>query len=209
MKKVKVLYNTVEGLKPTQGYKGDFCVDIYASEGRLIPPLSFKSIKVPTDFRLAFDPDEFGLKMNLRSGVSANTPIIMSNSTGIVEGNFRDQMRILVRNTFIDNSLVDFAFTSEAERIPVSEIPADVLANAREFFEAELSLLGYPPADDERGQEVFKSVVPRGTVYIAKHNRVAQIHFQEKVEPEFIYEDNLPDSNRGKRGLGSSGVEKK
>ncbi|ALA13006.1 dUTP nucleotidohydrolase [Bacillus phage TsarBomba] len=209
MKKVDVLYNTEEGLKPTQAYPGDFAYDIYASEGRLVPPMTFSSVIVPTDFKLAFDPDEYGLKMNLRSGVSVDTPLILSNGTGIVEGTYRNGLGIILRNVFTDNRLVPFAFDTAGNRVEVSSIPKQVLRKARKDYEEESEKLGYESLTPYLKEHVFVDLVPAGTVYIAKHIRVAQIHFQEKVEAEFTKSAKLPDSVRGTKGTGSSGTKKK
>ncbi len=209
MKKVDVLYNTEEGLKPTQAYPGDFAYDIYASEGRLVPPMTFSSVIVPTDFKLAFDPDEFGLKMNLRSGVSVDTPLILSNGTGIVEGTYRNGLGIILRNVFTDNRLVPFAFDTAGNRIEVASIPKQVLRKARKDYEEESAKLGYEALTPYLKEHVFVDLVPAGTIYIAKHVRVAQVHFQEKVEAEFTKSDKLPESVRGTKGTGSSGTKKK
>ena len=207
MKNLDVLYSkTKHGKVPTQGYEDDFAYDMYSSEGVIVPPLTFRSVQIPTDFKTAFDPVEAGMKLNLRSGVAANTPLLLSNGTGIIEGTYRKGIGILVRNSFIDNRLVDFAFNAKGERIPVSSIPPQVLTRARRFYKEETELLGYPDVTPEVKKMVYHTHVPAGTVYIAKHTRVAQIHFQEKIYANFIPENNLPDSVRGERGFGSSGV---
>lgn len=206
MKKIEVMYKEGKNVKePTQGYPGDFAYDIYASKGVLVPPLTFKSIMVETDLKMAFDPIEAGMKVSLRSGAAANTPLLVSNSPGIVEGTYRDGIKVLIRNSFIDNRLVDFAFNLKGERIPVSSIPKEVMARALKFYNEETTKLGYGDTSPEVKKMVYKTHVPAGTIYIAKGDRPAQIHFQEKVTAEFVPTNTLPDSVRGTGGLGSSG----
>jgi dUTPase len=196
-------YNAVV---PTQGYENDFAYDMYASEGVMVPPLTFKSIQVPTGLRTAFDPTLYGMKVNLRSGAAANTPLILANGTGIIEGTYRDGIKILVRNTFIDNRLVDFAFNVKGERIAVADIPKSVLQRAKEKFNEETKLLGYEKATSQIEKDVFVTKVPAGTIYIAEGDRVAQMHFSPKVFAYFTEaEGDLPESVRGEGGLGSSG----
>jgi dUTPase len=196
-------YNAVA---PTQGYEDDFAYDLYASEGVLVPPLTFKSIQVPTGLRTAFDPKVYGMKINLRSGTAASTPLILSNSTGIIEGTYRGEIKLLVRNSFIDSRAVDFAFTAKGERIAVKDIPKSVLQRAKEFFNKETKLLGYEKATSQIEKEIFVTKVPAGTVYIAEGDRIAQMHFAEKVHANFIeHEGDLPESVRGTGGFGSSG----
>lgn len=206
LEKVKVLYTKdYNATVPTQGYEDDYAYDIYASEGRLVPPLTFKSIIVPTGFRTAFDPTKYGLKMNLRSGTAAKTPLVLSNGTGIIEGTYRNGWGILLRNTFIDNRIVDFAFDVNGKRIDVKDIPKSVLANAKQFFNEETKLLGYKKAVPEIERDIYVTHVPAGTVYIAEGDRVAQVHFDHKTYVEFEEVNELPDSIRGEGGFGSSG----
>lgn len=206
MKKVKVLYKKdYNATVPTQGYDEDFAYDIYASEGRLVPPCTFKSIIVPTGFRTAFDPTEYGMKMNLRSGAAAKTPLVLSNGTGIIEGTYRNGLGILIRNTFIDNRIVDFAFDVNGKRIAVKDIPKHVLQNAKQFFDEETKMLGYEKAIPEIERDIYVTHVPAGTIYIAEGDRVAQIHFADKVYAQFEEADELPETIRGEGGLGSSG----
>lgn len=191
---------------PTQGYENDFAYDMYASEGVLVPPLTFKSRQVLTGFRTAFDPTDMGMKINLRSGAAFNTPLILSNGTGIIEGTYRDGIKILVRNTFIDSRLLTFAFNVKGEPIEVKDIPKSVLQAAKELFDKETQLLGYDKSTSQLEKELFVTKVPAGTIYIAEGDRIAQMHLQKKVFANFIEsEGDLPDSVRGLGGLGSSG----
>lgn len=209
MKELEVFYNTTEGLKPTQGYEDDFAYDMYASEGTLVSPLTFKSVIIPTDLKTAFDPIEAGMHVSLRSGAAFNTPLIMANSPGIIEGTYRNGIGIIVRNCFIDNSPVDFVFDIKGNRVPLSEVPNVVKKKARKLFDEENERLGYAPSASELGKAMFKTKVPRGTVYVAKHDRIAQMFFAPKYQAKFIEEQNLPETVRGTGGFGSSGSSKK
>jgi dUTPase len=207
MKQIDVLYNlSKDGLEPTQGYELDYAYDVYASKGVLVPPLTFKSVRIHTGLRTAFDPELVGLMANLRSGIAANTPLILSNGTGIIEGTYRGEIQILVRNSFIDNSLVPFVLTLKGEQVPISELPKEVLEEARRFYEEETNLLGYEGIDKTVQQIAYQTVVPRGTIYIQKHERVAQLSLSDKFSINWIETDKLPESVRQEGGLGSSGV---
>lgn len=206
MKEIEVLYKLEEGAeKPTQGYEDDFAYDLYASEGVLIPPLTFRSVTVKTNLKTAFDPIVAGMKLSLRSGAAANTPLLVSNSPGIIEGSYRDGLKILMRNSFIDNRLVDFAFDLKGNRVPLSRVASPIKKAARAFYDKETEMLGYDKSQKEIADKIFKSFVPAGTIYIAKGDRPAQIHFQDKVSAKFIRSDVFPDSVRGAKGIGSSG----
>lgn len=209
-RELEVLYKTGKnGEVPTQGYSDDFGYDMYAAAGVLVPPLTFESVVIPTDLKTAFDPEEAGMHLSLRSGIAKKTPLILSNAPAVIEGSYRDGIGILVRNTFIDSSLVDFAFDVKGKRIPVASIPQEVRHAARHFYDEETEKLGYDKIGEEISKVLYDKVVPRGTIYIAKHDRVAQMFFAPKYAATFTKTDILPDSVRGEGGFGSSGTSKK
>lgn len=204
-----VLYQTGEdGLKPTQGYDDDFAHDMYAAKGVLVPPLTFKSVIIPTQFKTAFDPKQAGELVALRSGAAANTPLIITNAPGIIEGTYRGEHNILVRNTFIDNSLVPFVFDIKGNKVALSAVPKSVLAEARKKYEEETELLGYEGIESTSQAIAFKTVVPRGTIYVAQHDRIAQLFYVNKIKPNFQQANSLPESVRGEGKFGSSGSTK-
>ena len=210
MQELDVLYQLGEdGLKPTQGYDDDFAYDMYAAKGVLVPPLTFKSVIIPTQFKTAFDPKQAGELVALRSGAAANTPLIITNAPGIIEGTYRGEHNILVRNMFIDNSLVPFVFDVKGNRLSLSAVPKDVLAEARKRFEVEADHLGYDKLNDMQDRTVFKTLVPRGTIFIKKHDRIAQLFYVNKIKANFQQSDSLPESVRGEGKFGSSGTSAK
>lgn len=210
MESLDVFYNVGEnGVTPTQGYEDDFAYDLYTSEGAVVPPVSFKSTMLYTEVRQAFDPKKAGMKVNLRSGVSSETPLILSNGTGIVEGTYRDQVKILVRNTFIANKLLEYAFDPKGNQVPVEDIPEEVLQKGREHIENELEVLGFGVLAEEVKDALFVTHVPAGTIYIPKNTRIAQASFAPKMEVNYIHSEDLEESERGENGVGSSGIGKK
>ena len=208
MKEIEVFYlgNKPGVTEPTQGYEGDVAYDVYAAEGRLIPPLTFRSVVVPTNLHTAFDPEEAGMKLALRSGAAVKTPLLVSNAPGIIEGTYRGNIGILLRNSFIDNSLVNFVFDLNGEKVPLAKVPNSVKKEARRFFDEELARLGYDKPNADMDKALFKTAVPRGTMYVAKGDRPAQIYFSKKIKAKFTPVDTLPESIRGENGKGSSGT---
>lgn len=259
VEELEVLYKLDGGQVPTNAHGDDFCDDVYASEGRLVPPGTFASVLVPTGIRTAFDA-KYGMELNTRSGSGYHTPLVLSNGTGIIEGTYRGTIGVLLRNTYMDNSVVDFVFTTKGERVPLSEVPKEVLDNAREFYEEESVKLGYPKPetldvfkkeydswvkrhesgefDEDKLKEIqqkldsgamlnreeanawydrlppqpkathrlFVDLVPRGTVWVQKGERIAQIHFEKVVRAKYKEVNELPESVRGGNGYGSTGV---
>jgi dUTPase len=194
---------------PTQGYEGDFAYDVYAAEGVLVPPVTFQSAMIPTSLYTAFDETEAGMRFAMRSGTAKKTPLILSNAPAIIEGTYRNQIGVLVRNAFVDNSQVPFAITIDREQVRMDDIPSPIKKAARELWEADMKLLGYEQdLKSPVAKEIFKSTLPRGTVYIPKGARIAQMYFSEKYKVNFKPVNELPESVRGQGGFGSSGTTK-
>lgn len=248
-----------DGYLPENAHGNDFCDDIRAAEGRLVPPSTFASVLVPTGLKTAF-ADRYGMKANSRSGSAYHTPIILSNCTGIIEGTYRGYLGILLRNTFVDSSVVDFVFDAKGKRIPLSEVPKEVLENARQFYEDDSVTLGYDKPKtmedfnkellawkkrkdagefaisrltairkkidagqqlsirendawlDQKApqpsaqQRLFVDLVPRGTIYVAKGERIAQIHYQDRIKANYNVVDELDETKRGDSSYGGTGL---
>ncbi|AHZ09556.1 dUTP nucleotidohydrolase [Bacillus phage CAM003] len=255
---VKVDIVIGDGYLPENAHGNDFCDDIRAAEGRLVPPSTFGSVLVPTGLKTAFS-DRYGMKANTRSGSAYHTPIMLSNCTGIIEGTYRGYLGILLRNVFIDSTLVDFVMDSKGKRIPLSEVPSEVLENAREFYEKDSETLGYDKPStmedfdkeleswkkrkaagefaisrlteirkkldagkqltmrekdtwlDQKApqptsqQRLFVDLVPRGTIYIEKGERIAQIHYQPRIHAIYNEVDELDETDRGDSSYGGTG----
>jgi len=209
LERTKVLYKKdYNAITPTQGYDDDYAYDLYAAEGRLVAPCTFKSVLIPTGLRTSFDPVKYGAKVNLRSGVALKTPLVLANSTGIIEGTYRGYWGIAVRNTFIDNRLVDFAFDVKGKRINVTDIPKSVLQQAKDFYLKEMKLVGLKPTAETK-RDIYATKVPAGTIYVAEGDRIAQVHLDHKVYVDWVETDELPESVRGEGGFGSSGTKVK
>ncbi|AGB62772.1 putative deoxyuridine 5'-triphosphate nucleotidohydrolase [Bacillus phage phiAGATE] len=200
--KVHVLKN--DATHPTQGYENDFAYDIYAAESRLVPTATFQSTRIPTNLKLAFDPVKAGMFVTLRSGIAAKTPLIVANAPGIVEGTYRDGIQVLVKNVFVDSTMVDFAIDIQGNKVPLEEVASAAKKSAADQLKKDIELIGYP--DEDGFRKIYRDVVPRGTVYIRKGERIAQASFLPKIKAVFEETNQLPPSERGEKGLGSSGV---
>ena len=85
-------------------------------------------------------------------------------------------------------------------------LPKAIKKEARRFFDEETDRLGYDKIDPAMDKAIFKTSVPKGTMYIAKGDRPAQVYFSHKIKANFIPTDVLPSSVRGENGKGSSGT---
>ena len=81
---------------PMVQHEDDACMDIYAIEDQTIEPHSY-GVFVRTGFRLAL-PE--GTKANIyaRSGLSLKTTLRLSNGVGIIDSNYRDEVKVIFDN---------------------------------------------------------------------------------------------------------------
>jgi dUTPase len=207
--KVQVLYKTSnERYLPEKGRDGDFAYDLRSAEDVLVIPSTFASYAIGTGLRTAFNPYEHGMRVTMRGGVAKKTPLLIPNSDGTIEGTYRDEIKVLMRNTFIGNFSVDYCFGIDGKRMEVKDIPKHVLRKAKDEYMAEMKkITGATRLQKETEETLFKTKVPVGSVFIAKGDRFAQMYLMEAKELEFVkQEGKLPDSVRGNGAWGSSGT---
>jgi dUTP pyrophosphatase len=84
--------------EPTKSHEDDACFDLYASEYHMLFPSD--TIKVGTGLAVEI-PKGYCLKVIPRSGLSSKNIIIL-NSPGTIDANFRGEVKIILRNIGID-----------------------------------------------------------------------------------------------------------
>ncbi|MDD4624112.1 MAG: aminotransferase [Bacilli bacterium] len=96
-----LLYPCREGITiPKYSNKGDACMDISSSENIIIKPN--ETIAIPTGLKMII-PEGYELQIKARSGISFNTPLRLSNSVGVIDCGFRDELKVLITNTSNNN----------------------------------------------------------------------------------------------------------
>lgn len=86
---------------PKYAHEGDACLDIRAGLDIIIEPNETKVI--PTGFKVII-PKGYELQIKARSGISLNTPLRLSNSVGVIDSFFKDEMGVILTNTSKDNN---------------------------------------------------------------------------------------------------------
>lgn len=81
---------------PKYANEGDACLDIRSAIDITIKPNETKVI--PTGLKVII-PKGFELQIKPRSGISLNTPLRLSNSIGIVDSLYKDEIGVLFTNT--------------------------------------------------------------------------------------------------------------
>ena len=81
---------------PTYAHTTDACADLYADEAVIIEPNETKLIS--TGIALAI-PMGYVVHIYPRSSIGAKTPLRLSNSVGVIDSGYRDEIKIIYTNT--------------------------------------------------------------------------------------------------------------
>jgi len=158
--------------------------DLFAPIDMVIRPGETKLI--PMNFVMALEPD-VEAQVRPRSGLSLKTTLRIPNAPGTIDSDYRDQVGVIIENTFNQANIPFMAFV---DRDFEKKLKDDY--TQKEFY----------------GQKIFldKNNNPCGTIYINKGDRIAQLIFARYLRVDFI-EHERPEEigfNRG-GGFGHSG----
>lgn len=81
---------------PKYAHEGDACMDIRSAVDITIKPN--ETIAIPSGLKLVI-PVGYELQIKARSGLSLNTPLRLSNSVGVIDSGYKDELKILFTNT--------------------------------------------------------------------------------------------------------------
>lgn len=216
MKKVEVEFMLGEGGKaPKQGIEEDFGTDLYTSEDVLIVPSAIEATLVGAGIHTAFDPKQHGMFISLRSSMS-KLPISMANHVGVIEGTYRGEIKVPLRNT-LSISLEDklkgtpyvLVWNEKGKSLDtrlVEEIAEELREEVINNLLDEMVLLGLNTKDNRRllADLIIAERLPRGTVLIEKGSRVAQAYLINKHTIDWVERKELTETERGYGGFGST-----
>lgn len=174
--KIKKLHENA--IVPTYGSKDAACFDLYAVEDTCIIPGQTKILSTGLAFEV---PDGYCMKIYPRSGISARTTLIMPNSCGIIDADYRGEVRVILRNIG-----------------QMTSVGGD-------------ECIGLDGNDYELSNQELKEFhsqygMPLNTVIVRKGDRIAQAMIEKVIQNEFVLADELSNTQRGAGGLGSSGI---
>ena len=93
---IQVQLLTETATLPTYAHTTDACADLYADETVTIAPGETKLIS--TGIALAM-PMAYVVHIYPRSSIGAKTPLRLSNSVGVIDSGYRDEIKIIYTNT--------------------------------------------------------------------------------------------------------------
>lgn len=161
---------------PVKAHSTDGGFDLYADETVRIRYGNTE--KVATNIAIEL-PEGYVADIRGRSGMTLKTPVRVQYGT--IDAGFRDGLSIIIEN---DNHAAAFDFLLEAIKYYTKQQKPD------EFLQETLGLI-----ENRRNLDLV----------INKGDKIAQLVVHKLPEVEFI-EGKLQDSERGKNGFGSTGV---
>lgn len=212
---VKVKYTLDEGAQaPKQGMLEDFGTDLYLAEDVLLVPGVMKATLAGTGLHTEFDARTHGLLIVPRSSMSL-MPVSMANHVGVIEGTYRGEIKIPLRNTLPQNISTEiiphtkYALewneeTKKIEEVLVEDLSPKLLEETQKSIIHDLSL--YTSTNEVEGlvKEVLSDHVISGTLLLRKGTRVAQAFLAPKEHIQWEEVPELINSERGNGGFGST-----
>ena len=166
--------HTMGGLKtPKYESENASCFDLYAAEEVVIKP----SQCVAVSTGIVFEPEDgYGIMLYPRSGISAKTTLRLANSVGIIDNDYRGEVKVLLENVM---------------PLPMRQnlVPAYQLVDGT-VVDGDYSH-GY---------------LPEGTIVIKKGDRIAQAMPIKIERATLTRTTEVSKTKRGEGGFGSTGV---
>nr|DAI05802.1 MAG TPA: deoxyuridine 5'-triphosphate nucleotidohydrolase [Herelleviridae sp.] len=211
----KVEYTIREGVTPPKrGRENDVAHDLFTADSGVLVPGRLGSNVISTGIKTAFNPKEYGLFINPRGGMM-KYPITLGNTQGVVEGEYRGEVGLPLKNTFpiqlsyraISKNLLVINEEGKLVGVPVDDV-REAYPEFDKLYEEQLNKLSeelgliYGEADIY----VDEQTVIAGTLFIPKGTRLCQAFLLPRYDTQFIEVDKLSDTERGTGAYGSSGV---
>ncbi|NLW11563.1 MAG: aminotransferase [Clostridiaceae bacterium] len=184
--------------------------DLFAAEDIIVRPGETKVI--PTGITIAL-PEGAEAQIRPRSGLSLRTSLRVPNSPGTIDSDYRNQVGVLLENTF-NPALLPILAASDPDVIKT--LDKYYRAVTLESYLQEIrpmDKLGLS-SDDSVWQSFLGSVIfldennnPYGTVYIKEGDRIAQMVITRHLHANFVQHFAVEEigNDRG-GGFGSTGV---
>lgn len=210
-----VKFTKSEGaIAPKRGREADVAHDLFTDKDAVILPGRLGATVVTTGIRTAFDPNLYGLFINPRGGMM-KYPLTLGNTQGVVEGEYRGDVGLPLKNTFslqfgeYTNATRVLVITEDGKLVgkPVKEV-RESYPEFDKLYEEQLTKLGNE-LDLIYGNiftGVSKTYVVAGTIFIPKGTRLCQAFLLPRYATNFVEVDELDETERGEGAYGSSGV---
>lgn len=210
-----VKFTKSEGaIAPKRGREADVAHDLFTDKDAVILPGRLGATVVTTGIRTAFDPNLYGLFINPRGGMM-KYPLTLGNTQGVVEGEYRGDVGLPLKNTFslqfgkYTNATRVLVITEDGKLVgkPVKEV-RESYPEFDKLYEEQLTKLGneLDLIYDNILTGVSETHVVAGTIFIPKGTRLCQAFLLPRYATNFVEVDELDETERGEGAYGSSGI---
>lgn len=210
-----VKFTKSEGaIAPKRGREADVAHDLFTDKDAVIVPGRLGATVVTTGIRTAFDPNLYGLFINPRGGMM-KYPLTLGNTQGVVEGEYRGDVGLPLKNTFslqlgeYTNTTRVLVITEDGKLVgkPVKKV-RESYPEFGKLYEEQLTKLGneLDLIYDNIFTGVTETHVVAGTIFIPKGTRLCQAFLLPRYATNFVEVDELDETERGEGAYGSSGV---
>ena len=165
---------TYGGIKtPKYESENASCFDLCAGENAIIPP----GTTVVVNTKLIFEPPEdYGIMVYPRSGISSKTSLRFANSVGIIDNDYRGEVKILLENV-------------KPKDYKLRVVPSYMTIDGKTV----------------QNDHTF-GFLPEGTIVIKRGDRIAQAMPIKIEKAEIKVVKEVSTTKRGTGGLGSTGT---
>lgn len=174
-------------------------VELYATEDMVLLP--GEQAIIPTGLRIAL-PDDMELQIRSKSGRAAKERLVVSNSPGTIDGDYRGEIGVIVQNLNPVITLDELSVMLGMIRNYVHDHFAAGITNYHRM------VIGSEEPQVHAGADYDCCPVDEAnrTVYIKKGQKLAQGVFAYYASPQEIEVSELDETKRGAGGFGSSGL---
>jgi len=165
---------TTVGVKlPKYATENSSCFDLYSIEDAVIKPSEVAVIGTG----LIFEPPEgYGVMIYPRSGISSKTPLRLANSVGVIDNDYRGEVKILFEN-------------SKPKDVKLRVVPSYMTVDGEVV-----------------NNDYKYGFLPEGTIVVKRGDRIAQAMLIKIEQVQLTQVKKLSDTKRGEGGLGSTGT---
>lgn len=160
--------------------------DLYSMEDIILRP--YQAVKVSTGVKCAL-PAGTALFVLPRSGFSTKNQILMPNSVGIIDEDYRGLV------------MITLLWTPDPLAFMVGKINLEDLQHAQTYLDGQER-----PLQEDKEFPVMLSWNKNAVFRVGKFERIAQCLLLPYLEQDWRKVDELPDTGRGDGGFGHTGL---
>lgn len=174
-------------------------VELYASQDVVLLP--GEQAIIPTGLRIAL-PEDMELQIRSKSGRTAKERLVVSNSPGTIDGDYRGEIGVITQNLNPPITLDEISIMLGMVRNYIhDQIEVAITNYHRLTTESE-----EPQVNAGADYDCCPVDEANRTVFISKGQKIAQGVFAYYASPDEVEVDNLDETERGDGGFGSTGL---